>query len=89
MEEKIHTLINQLLVDGENEITGRVSSIHQTKGLQTHLSSIQTIMVKIKPGIFNRFTKQMILSYLESLKLTHTPLETKKEIVINQNITNT
>jgi hypothetical protein len=39
-------------------------------------------MVKIKPGIFNMFDKQMILNYLESVKRTHTPLDSE----INENV---
>jgi hypothetical protein len=49
-------------------------------------------MVKIKPGIFNIFDKQMILNYLESVKMTHTPLDSEKNVnihVVNQNIQNT
>ena len=40
MEAKVHSLINHLLVEGENEISGKVSSIHQKEGLNKHLSSI-------------------------------------------------
>jgi hypothetical protein len=66
---------------GEQEISGKVSSIHQKEGLLKHLSNIQTIMIKIKPGIFNRFNKQMVLTYLESVLTTHKPLYSEKKSI--------
>jgi len=47
-------------------------------------------MVKIKPGIFNKFNKEMVLDYIECVKMTHTPLDHSVTLnVVNQNITNT
>ena len=40
-------------------------------------------MIKIKPGIFNKFTKAMILSYLEGVKMTHAPLERERSVNLN------
>ena len=83
MEEKVHTLINTILMLGEQEIYGKVTSIHHKEGLIKHLSNITTIMIKIKPGIFNKFTKVMILSYLEGVKMTHTPLGGERSVNLN------
>lgn len=80
MDHKIHRLFETLLVEGEHDEKGFVSSIHLPKHLVVLQEQIDAIMMKIKPGICSifsqKYTKEMIIDYLEDIKLNksmHTP----------------
>ena len=75
IDNQMHILINYLCVTGEQEQQGFVSSIYNEKNLLRQQEEIDTILMKIKPGIcnilFKKYSKDMVFTYLNGLYNYH------------------
>ena len=60
-----------MLIAGEQEMKGKVSEIHRSKGGLELSQQINAVMVSIKPGIcsimFKKYNKDMLTNYLEKI----------------------
>ena len=70
----VHQLVHQLLLIGEEQLTGRPGhfKLHQQANILVHEEQINAIMSAMKPGllktIFVPYDKKIVLKYLLSLK---------------------